>query len=163
MYWVWQILCDRLLRDWKVVSKEEARRNAYFGLKGWLLVFYVMSALMFLGILGELLFPPDPVVLEKAHGGHLWAMRSSEIIFLAAIVPILVLAPRKHPLTPRVSIICIWAGMLASLLLDVAAFPERHDRVVLALAVYVVGSSLMTLYILNSKRVNVTFLNRVPA
>ena len=91
MYWIWQVICERLLKDWTVVSKEEARLNAYFGLRGWLLVFYILYALIFVVTVAGLFSSPDLTMLEQTYGGNLWAMRGMEILYLAVITPFLFL------------------------------------------------------------------------
>ena len=163
MYWIWQVACNWLLKDWNVVSIEEARQDAHFGLRGWLLVFYFMYTAVFVVTLIGLFSPPDPTVLEQTYGGKLWVMRGMEVMYLAVIAPVLVLASREHPLTPKVWIGSMWVGVIASTLLSVVALPDRLDKVLLGAAITGAAASLMTWYILHSKRVNITYLNRVPA
>lgn len=88
-------------------------------------------------------------------------MRGVHIANVVVWAPFLVLAPLRHSVTPKVWIGCNWMNVIVF----VAALniPGRADEIIGFVALAVVGASLMTWYVLHSKRVNVTYLNRVPA
>ena len=50
MYWF--AFLNRLSRVWTVVSTDEAQQNQYFGLRGWLLLFYLV---VFWGVIQNLI------------------------------------------------------------------------------------------------------------
>ena len=154
MYWF--AFLNRLSREWTVVSKDEARQNTYFGFGGWLLLFYLGMAGALIMSLVDLFSHADPRVVE-IYGGNL----AVYMIGAAVWVPFLVLAPMKHSLTPKVWIWCTWINALVYAI----AFdpPGGVDAKILQIVGVVVFTSLMTWYILHSKRVNVTYLSRVPA
>ena len=95
--------------EWKSLSKEEAMRSPYYGLKGWLLVFYVLTAL---GIVSYLLLVISP---PTSGSGDVGMTNVFLLIHVALSVPFLILAPMKHPLTPKVVIICLWMSFASYL------------------------------------------------
>ncbi len=66
----------------------------------------------------------------------------------------------KHRLMPRLWIAGIWINV--AILATTIDRPGQSDRTISLVALVVAISALMTWYILSSKRVNVTYLNRVP-
>ena len=151
--------------EWKSLSKEEAMRSPYYGLKGWLLVFYVLTAL---GIVPYLIL----VISPPTNGsGDVGMTRVFLLIHVALSVPFLILAPMKHPLMPKVVIICLWLSFASyawPMYLAALASASGTARYLSSVNLFgVIGAGvvavLITWYMLRSKRVNVTYLNRVPA
>ncbi|MAG98902.1 MAG: hypothetical protein CMM08_19690 [Rhodospirillaceae bacterium] len=158
MYWF--AFLNRLSKEWAIVSKNEAKQNQYFGFRGWLLILYLVWAADVVLDLKVVFGSPDSDLLDY-FGGNQDEMRVAYFLTAIVWVPFLVLAPLKHWLTPKVWIGTSWIEVIVF-----AAAPDMSGRVdakIGADIVGVVGAIFATLYVLNSKRVNVTYLNRVPA
>ena len=154
-----EYLWNLLSKEWRPVSKDEAANNRYYGLRGWLLLFYVGAAFGAVTYSIDLLSPS----VEKYYwvfGERPGVIRAALLVALAGQLPVLILAPLKHRLMPRLWI----AGMWISVITWIAAYdmPGRVDAMLLSVAATIVGSALLTWYVLHSKRVNVTYLHRVP-
>ncbi len=140
-------------------------RSPYYGLKGWLLVFYVLTAL---GIVSYLLLVISP---PTSGSGDVGITREFLLIHVALSVPFLILAPLKHPLMPKVVIICLWMSFAAQawpMYLAALASASGTAKYLSSVNVFgIIGAGvvvvLITWYMLRSVRVNVTYLNRVPA
>ncbi len=158
MYWF--ALLNRLSKEWVVVSKDEAQQNTYFGFRGWLLLLYVLTVVSVIQTLIAAFSSLDPLVVE-GFGGNTVATRSIYIAQGIVWVPFLVLAPLKHPLTPRVWIGCAWISGIA--FVATINMPGQIDAMIGWIAFVVVITLLLTWYALHSKRVNVTYLSRVLA
>ncbi len=151
--------------EWKSLSKEEAMRSPYYGLKGWLLVFYVLTALGIVPYLGLMISPPT------SGSGDVGMTRVFLLIHVTLSVPFLILAPMKHPLMPKVVIICLWMSFASRASpMYPAALASASGTATYLSSVNLFGvigagvvAVLITWYMLRSKRVNVTYLNRVPA
>lgn len=151
----WRFSGNRFWRDWTVVSKHEALQNPYYGFGGWVLFFYVMGALGTLLNLGEIFLPPEPGTAE-IYGGDPEVARGVHIAYGVIFIPFIVLAPLKHRLTPFVWVGVNWIG--AVIFVGAVDSPDQLVMIGISLTFAI----LMTWYVLNSKRVNVTFLSRVP-
>ncbi len=162
MHRFWRAFLNNLSREWKVVSGEDARKNQYFGIRGWLFGFYIFYAVALFSVLFELFLPLDPQDLKELYGGNPYLMRGVELMFLATFVPFLILAPLKHRLTPKFWIGGIALGALVSILPIVFAVLPQIELVVFIIFLGIVLRAPEVLYILSSKRVNVTFLHRIP-
>ena len=155
-----EYLWNLLSKDWRPVSREEATRHRYCGLRGWLLVLYVVAAY------GVVTYSIDAM---SPHNGKYYGtygerpevIRGVLLMSAVAHLPLLILGPLKHRLMPRLWI----AGMWISAITSIAAYdmPGRLDSLILGIAMTIVGTALLTWYVLHSKRVNVTYLHRVPA
>ncbi len=151
--------------EWKSLSKEEAMRSPYYGLKGWLMVFYVLTALGIVPYLGLMISPPT------SGSGDVGMTRVFLLIHVTLSVPFLILAPMKHPLMPKVVIICLWMSFASRASpMYPAALASASGTATYLSSVNLFGvigagvvAVLITWYMLRSKRVNVTYLNRVPA
>ena len=156
----WFAFWTFVLRDWKVVPRDEAQQKPYFGFRGWLLLFYLLTILSCLQAVAVLLSPLDAQAVE-AYGGNPAVARTFFVTYAVIHIPFLVLAPLKHPLTPKIWIGTLWVIVVMYVIL--IDMPGRIDSMIVGIALAVVIASLMTWYVLHSKRVNVTYLNRVPA
>lgn len=156
----WQLVWNRLSRDWRVVSREEAAQTRYYGLRGWLLLFYLLAAGSVVTNAIDLMSPPHAGYVE-VYGDRPAVIRAVLLVYLAAQLPFLVLAPLKHRLMPRAWLAGIWVAAVTF----VAAIdmPGRTDGMVLRVALTLCCAALMSWYVLHAKRVNVTYLQRVPA
>ena len=165
MYWF--ALISRLSKEWAVVSKDEAQQNRYFGLRGWLLLFYLaMVWSVFQNLIVAFASPHSELVEifgggnPAVFGGNLNVMRGIFLVYGVVAVPFLVLAPLRHPLTPKVWIGSTWISVIV--FTAAVDMPGQINAMIGLISFVVVTASLMTWYFLHSKRVNVTFLNRVP-
>jgi hypothetical protein len=144
----------------------------YIGVRGWLLFFYILAALNFLGSLYDLIYP-DPDQLA-ALGGNAGMLLAINLFFIALQLPFLALTPLWHPLMPSLTIACTWIHTVALVALiaglgEASVYMYAGERspeaaaavITIALVVTIVISALWTWYLLCSKRVNVTFRNRV--
>ena len=155
--------------DWVTVSNEEAQQNRYFGLRGWLLFFYVVTVLGLTRNLMAAFGPIDTPSLQTISANP--DIVRGFYIFLALVsVPFLVFALIKHPLTPAVWIGTILLNTITGLLMvDLSSLivADLADNVLFSpigrIFLKIGGACLMTWYVLNSKRVNVTYRSRIPA
>jgi hypothetical protein len=138
---------------WKDVLPEEAARNRLYGFSGWLLAAYVAGVATFLAWLGLSIYSfalgidgRSTLGIVRTTIGSLAALQA---LF---IVPFLVLAPLRHHAMPSVVMVCVWFGVAVNML---------HSTAPLA-ALYIVWAAVFTVYLLRSRRVNVTYLHRVP-
>lgn len=155
-----EFLLSFLYKDWRTISKEDAARTSFYGLRGWLLLFYATSAI---GVVMNVIDVMSPLheAYFQTYGNRPNVIRVVLLTYAAAQVPFLILAPLKHRLLPKVWLVSIWAPMVVY----VAAIdmPGQTDGMILRLALSFGGAALMSWYVLHSKRVNVTYLLRVPA
>jgi hypothetical protein len=89
-------------------------------------------------------------------------MRVNYILTLILFAPILVLTPVKHPFTPKAWIAVAWLGALVGIATSLIAFPGRVDKLMFTLAMSTIPAFLATWYFVRSKRVNATYLKRLP-
>lgn len=151
--------------SWKVVSREDAEQSPYFGLRGWLLLFYVLTLLGIVNYILLFVWPPSTGY------GDVSVTRTFLFFHSALFVPFLVLAPIKHPLMPKILIICIWISFVSRAspfypaTLSSASGSAPYFSAVNLFGVISAGlvAALITWYLRHSKRVNATYLNRVPA
>jgi hypothetical protein len=157
MYWV-AVLFDRLSRDWKVLSREQAQQSPYFGFRGWLLLLYLLTLVAIIQSLVWVFSPPTQGDLD-VFSGNPDIRRGFDIVTVVVWAPFLILAPLKHPLTPKVWIGANWITVIIS-----AAISDWSSQINVTIAMTAIGiviAVLLTWYVLHSKRVNVTYLHRV--
>ncbi|NNG02491.1 MAG: hypothetical protein HKM95_00115 [Inquilinus sp.] len=165
------------------VSQHQAQQSRYYGVKGWLLVFYILMILSALSALSNAFNEANAMMLGMEMGT--WQMISFGQV--ALMLPFLVLTPMKHRLMPTLAIVCMWL----SVVLTVGVFamstadygknlqatmraagtdtlpPEFYaamgsSMIIFMVALPVVFTLLFTWYLLASKRVNATFRHRLP-
>ncbi len=145
---------------WQNVSKEVAGAYTYYGLRGWLLLLYVVAIVFFVlnGISAGLLL-----------WGHEGAWAPIEILgllhgvaFMITALPFIILAPRYHPKLPYIAIgmyaINFVVQMGVSFYLTNGQWIGWENALVPVLLVIV-----LIWYFVSSKRVNATYHHRVPA
>lgn len=155
-----EYLWNRLSRDWRSVSKEEAANHRYYGLRGWLLFFYVAAAYSAITCSIDLISPHDGKYFGT-FGERPGVIRAVLLIGAVAQLPILILGPLKNRLMPMLWIAGMWITAIAYIV--AYDMPGRTDLMILSVASTLVTAALVTWYALHSKRVNVTFHHRVPA
>lgn len=155
-----EYLWNLVSKNWQTLSKEEAAQSPYYGLRGWLLLFYGLAAVGTVMNVMDVISPTHQVYVST-YGDRPNLIRALLLAFAVAQIPFLVLAPLRHRLTPKVWLAGIWIPMAAyAAAIDM---PGQADAMILRLALSFGAAALMTWYVLHSKRVNVTFLHRVPA
>jgi len=142
--------------EWKDVTPAEAEKNKYYGLGGWLLVFYALAVV---GFLGNFLILTQPATLKELYGDNASLMMASSVIQGVLLLPFIILAPKKSPLMPRAT---ISAYSLAVALNAVVTMIVGPADLLPQLLVNVAFVAAFSWYLRKSKRVNVTYLPRVP-
>jgi len=144
---------------WTAITEDDARLHPLHGFGGWLYGVYAVEVL-------TLAFTLEGVVRVARHYGiEQLANPSFGIMWLqvALHLPFLLMAPMTARAMPPVSIACYWASVLFSL--GVFVVPGLlMDLEVIARALFWIAWGVMfTLYLLRSRRVNVTYRHRVRA
>ena len=161
------------------VSKHQAEQSRYYGIKGWLLVFYILMILGALSGLSNAFNEANAMMLGLDMG--MWQMIS--LVQVALMLPFLVLTPMKHRLMPTVSILCLWISLCitvglfamnsgnisgamaaggASTMSPEAAAAVQATVMIVMIGLSVLFTILFTWYLLASKRVAATFRHRLP-
>lgn len=139
---------------WKEVSPEEAARHRLYGFSGWLIAYYALGVATFLVWVGFSVYAYGMGTESDPLPGLVRATLALLPLLQAMfIVPFLVLAPLRHHGMPSVVTVCLWFGVAVTLV-----HAPTFDA-----ATHVIWAAIFTLYLLRSKRVNVTYLHRVPA
>lgn len=145
---------------WQTIPQEEAQKHPYYGFGGWLLVLYLLTLLSTVMLLLQAFVLPEPPA-AAALEGRPGAMRTIHVAYAAIWIPFLVIAPLKHPQTPRVWLGCIWGN--AAVYITSTSLIAPISQMLVPISVNLLISVAVTWYVLSSKRVNVTYLNRVSA
>jgi len=146
--------------QWKPISRDVAVEHPLHGFGGWLLALWILMALMqVINLLTVIGFSDDALAMAYGYDNVGW-LKLSAAVSVLLWVPFLVLAPMKHPLMPKITIIAIWSGVALSFitLLILTSFMFALTGI----AGGVISSGLLTLYLVKSKRVNVTYHYRIP-
>ena len=166
------LLRNPFVKNWKPVSPDEAKAHRYYGFRGWLLALYLGCSYGFVvnllgifapGFLADLglASPQAERDMAAAYGESFGLSQTIPLMQDVLVLPFLVLAPLKHPLMPKAVIWSMWIS--AALFVATVDTPGTMDHA-LTMIVFIVGiTALMTWYLLCSKRVNVTYLHRIPA
>jgi hypothetical protein len=144
---------------WVDVTESEARQHPCYGFGGWLWLFYAVQ-LFLLGItlywvlqVVKLVGPAD---LTEPSMAVVW-------IHLLLGMPFLLLAPLRARTMPLVSISCYWIGLLLSVRTLMLPGVPVSIAILLPLAAWIAWGAVYTGYLLQSRRVNVTYRHRVHA
>ena len=165
------------------VSQHQAQQSRYYGVKGWLLVFYILMVLATLSALSNMFNETNAMLIGLDMST--WQMVSIGQIVL--MLPFLILTPMKHRLMPMLSILCMWISVAVTLGLfamrtgDYVAMvqaqmraqgaeplpPEALAVMEMTMNITMIGlpvlfALLFTWYLLASKRVAATFRHRLP-
>jgi hypothetical protein len=139
---------------WKDVSPEEAARHTLYGFSGWLVLYYALGVATFLVWFAFSVYSfAKGIEAHSVHGLVLTTLASISLLQALFLVPFLIMAPLRHHAMPSVVTVCLWFGVAVNLLY--APF--------IPAASHIVWAAIFTVYLLRSKRVNVTYLHRVPA
>lgn len=143
--------------EWRNLTLDEAQGRDLFGFGGSVIVACALAALLLVWQLYGALNAGQGLVQMYESEENAAVMRVVLIIKALSWLPFLVLSPMRHPLMPRVTLICIAAAFL----LDVVAinfiigldFPKSAGVNVFNLIIAVAFS----IYLIRSKRVNLTY------
>lgn len=141
--------------DWKDVPLEEAQQNKYYGLGGWLLVLYVFAVIAFLAAFLNLANVDE---FKHLYGDAYGIMLVVSILQGLLLLPFIILAPKKSSLMPKATISAYWFSIA---LTAISGITTNHYTMLPQLLVGVIFVALFSWYLRKSKRVNVTYLNRV--
>jgi len=187
--------------SWIEISKEEAKQNQYYGIKGWLLLFIIFGFLgLANGIFNDFMItinfdidlPPGAGELESHREKIAAAMASAQSLYpsvfhtigsvvalVITVVPLGLLVMKKR-IAPTAVIVGVWLYGAINLVWFFLMQPyfekfwteAGFDVANLASAVWLmvpmIGlmfclvNGLITWYFLSSKRVNITYLHRIP-
>lgn len=149
---------------WKTISASEACQHPLYGFGGWLLAIWLFS------LVGSAMYLPDifrPVDenIAQLWGGHIMLYRISSTIGFLLSLPFLVLAPMKHPLMPRVSIVAMLISYLILMPLALMIPWAKAETWVIVGATMLASAMFFgfVAYLMISKRVNVTYRHRIRA
>lgn len=143
--------------DWKQLTPEEAAQQKYYGLGGWLLFFYVLAVIAFVGSFANLM---NIEIMKTIYGDSYVVMLAFGVLGALLILPFIIMAPQKNPLMPRVTVYAYGAQLVLLAISALIAGPAIVLPQLIAGVVYIL---LFCWYLRRSKRVNVTYLHRVPA
>ena len=143
--------------EWKQLTPEEAAQQKYYGMGGWLLFFYVLAVIAFVGSFANLM---NHEAMKLVYGDSYVVMLAFGVLGALLILPFIIMAPQKNPLMPRGT---IWAYSLQLVLLAISAFVAGPAIVLPQLIAGVIYVLLFCWFLKRSKRVNVTYLHRVRA
>lgn len=146
--------------NWTTITEDEARLHPLYGFAGWLWAVYAVE------VLGIALTLEGVITVVRDYGLNPITNPSFGIVWLhlALNLPFLLMAPMKARLMPVVSIACYWVGIAISLGTFVTMpGPLMNVSILARVAFWVAWGVVFTLYLLRSRRVNVTYLHRVRA
>ena len=143
--------------DWSYLKEAEAKQRKLYGFRGSVLVAYVLAAFLLVWQLYGAANTTNG--LDVMYDGPENAFIMQHVLTFKALswIPFLILAPIRHPLMPRVALICL----VTAFLLDFVAvnfviglpMPKSMGVNIFNLLI-AVGFSW---YFLRSKRVNLTY------
>ncbi len=141
------------------MTEEEAWQHSLYGFGGWLYVIYGIELLL----LGNTLYS----ILDIAHRAGIGTILSPGFaticVHVALAVPFLVMAPMRARAMPLVAILCFWVSVAWSFgyMLLISLAPVMELAFIVPMLLGPVWGAVFTLYLLRSRRVNVTYRLRV--
>jgi len=97
---------------WHDLTREEAQCRKLFGFGGSLLVVYVLAVFLLLWQMYGALNSSPGLATMYGSEDNASVMRVVLIIKALSWIPFLILAPIRHPLMPRVALICLVTAFL---------------------------------------------------
>ncbi len=147
--------------NWTNITEDEARLHPLYGFAGWLWAIYAVE------VLGIGMTLEGVVTVATQYGVENLANPGFGVVWLHVLLnlPFLLMAPMKARAMPIVSIICYWVGILFSLgtLLTFPSSMGMDISILARIAFWIAWGAVFTLYLLRSRRVNVTYRHRVRA
>lgn len=148
--------------SWVQVSPEEAAKNRHYGFDGWILAFYGLTVA---GTVMNVIFALDPIYrlsLEANYGLSPEGATVLMAVMLVWVIALLCLMPVRRPSVPKLLIAGSWLYIILFWMI-VLVFGAITPMSIVSFGTGIVYPVLFTWYWLKSKRVNVTYSNRVPA
>ena len=146
--------------NWTKIGEDDARAHPLYGFGGWLLAVYAVE------VLGVALTLEGVITVVRDYGLNPLTNPSFGIVWLhlALNLPFLLMAPMKARLMPVVAIVCYWVGIAISLgSFGTMPGPLMNVSILARVAFWNAWGVVFTLYLLRSRRVNVTYRHRVLA
>lgn len=146
--------------NWTKIGEDEARAHPLYGFGGWLWAVYAVE------VLGVALTLEGVIRVVRDYGLNPLTNPSFGIVWLHLLLnlPFLLMAPMKARLMPVVAIACYWVGIAFSLGTFVTMpGPLMNVSILARVLFWVAWGVLFTVYLLRSRRVNVTYRHRVRA
>lgn len=154
-------------QQWNIVSPEEAKFHALYGIKGWLALFVVVLVFSFLGPIGSINYAAQNaglslIQLLSIEHPATTVLKVTIVINLIAFVIIMWLLVIKHEAFRLVTTGVIIAKILLTLLLGVMT-PDKTMGSALAIDLITITfwGTVWIIYLNLSKRVRVTFEHSV--
>ena len=146
--------------EWKNLTLNEAQQRKYFGFSGWLLVVYAVALLLQLWHLNSAVGSGEALAVMFEGEENAAIMRAVKWIQVLVWLPFFVLAPLKHRLAPVAAIAAAVLAMAAevgavTLMMNIAA-----NKQIVIVVMNLMIMLLFVIYMLRSKRVNLTYLLR---
>jgi hypothetical protein len=148
------------MTQWQAVTPAKAEQNPFYGFRGWLYVFYAYAIIEVLmpmgGLFGDgrglaLMYGPENVSM----------MRIVCVVNLLLPLPFLILTPMKHRLMPVLTIIPFWISPFVFLSAMIIGSVEPQ-KILGVFFLNAVTAAAYTWYLLQSKRINITYCHRAP-
>ncbi len=162
--------------DWVNVTFDEVYKYRYYGLDGWLLLLYGTVVLGIAANIIELFDPTGREHFQIYYGLSLegaWTLAFNTLFWT---ITYMVFIPIKRPFIPKLVIASSWLNVVtfvgivsffnnptASARPPAASFAGSETVLFWGLSFGVLITLSSTWYWLKSKRVNATYLNRIPA
>ncbi|NKB60458.1 MAG: hypothetical protein GKS00_29480 [Alphaproteobacteria bacterium] len=148
--------------SWLSVSREEAARNRYYGLDGWVLAFFALSATGLVSYAVNFFNPFYNEIFQQEYGLTSDGVTILTLFLMAWSSTFLIFLPMKYGFVPKLMIALAWLYWLIYFGI-IFKFGSLTLSGTVTLFFSPVFSLLYTWYWLKSKRVNVTYLCRIPA
>lgn len=151
-------------REWRNLALADAKNQDLYGFGGWLLVMYGLAVfLLAWQLFGA--FNPDQDGLAQMYGSPANAAIMRVVLIVKALswIPFLVLAPLRSRLMVPVALACILATFLLDAVVVNVSLGLPAAKAMGVNTFNVVIAAAYTLYLLKSKRVNLTYRLRERA
>jgi hypothetical protein len=151
------------MSPWQSVPPADAAAHRLYGFRGWLIVYYVF-ALAWLVVWGRSVFGNERMLLVMFESeSQVALMRWVMALDLAALLPFLVLIPMKSPLAATLGMYGLVAHGVIRPLASVVLVDINQTKVTAIIGTHVSVAVVFVLYMLFSKRFNVTYRHRIKA
>lgn len=147
--------------QWKTISKDVAVEHPLYGFGGWLLTLWILFLIsQLINIFTILGFNDGTLRSTYGYGSVGWLKASSAVTIILGL-PFLILAPMRHEMMPKITIIALWIGVFGAFIFTWQALSSLGFSITVSM-VNIITASLLTWYLIMSKRVNITYRHRIP-